>query len=78
MIDGAITSGGDMSIASQGSVVFNGGQVYSFNDLTLGGVTFVDQSTSNPAQFNNSRFAGGDLNFNISGEMQFKGTKMGS
>ena len=75
VIDGAITSGGDMSIASQGSVVFNGGQIYSFNDLTLGGVTFVDQSTSNPAQFNNSRFAGGDLNFNISGEMQFKGTK---
>ena len=75
LIDGALTSGGNMSIASQGSVVFNGGQIYSFNDLTLGGVTFVDQSTSNPAQFNNSRFAGRDLSFNISGETQFKGTK---
>lgn len=75
LIDGAITSGGNMSIASQGSIVLNGGQIYSFNDLTLGGVTFVDQSTANPAQFNNTRFAGDDLNFNISGDMLFKGTK---
>lgn len=75
LLDGSITAGGQLVVdAASGSMVFNGGQIYSFNDLSFSGVTFVDEGTVNPAQFNNTRFAGGELSFDISGTMRFKGT----
>ena len=74
LLGGAVTSGRDMLVDAQGSLVFDGGQLYSFADVTLRGNTFIDQATANPSEFNNTRFAGGELNFEINGQMKFSGT----
>ncbi len=75
LINGALTSGAAMLLqANAGSLVFNGGQLYSFGNLTLDGKTLIDKSTVNPAQFNNSRFAGGTLEWKIDEKIALDGT----
>ena len=75
LIDGALTAGTNMLLkADSGSLVFNGGQIYSFNNLTLDAKTLIDSATVSPAQFNNSRFSGGTLALNIDDTLVLNGT----
>ena len=73
--NGAITAGDTMVLeADSGSIVFGGGQLYSFGSITLNSLIFIDQSSSNPATYNNSRFAVGDFALNIDDELNASGT----
>ena len=73
--NGAITAGEDLLLkADTGSMIFGGGQLYSFDSLTLDSLILIDSSSSNPATFNNSRYAAGTLALNIDDEMSLSGT----
>ena len=75
LANGAITSGEAMLLkADDGSMVFGGGQLYSFGDLTIDSKILVDQISSNPATFNNTRFAAGTFALNIDDEFIVNGT----
>lgn len=75
LINGAITSGNTMLLdVPNGSLVLNGGQIYSFSTLTMNGKTLIDDATNNSAEFNNTRFTKTDLTYNINDKMAIAGT----
>lgn len=74
MLNGAMTAGRNLLLdADSGSLVFNGGQLYSFGDLTFDALTLIDRGTDNEAEFNNTRYAGGTMAFDIDQRIEMAG-----
>ena len=75
LINGSITAGDDLTLTMDaGSLVANGGQIYSFDTLTIDAKTLVDTATSNPAESNNTRFATTDMSLQVDSVATLTGT----